>query len=92
MNLFREKEIDVNVALTVNVWRFRAKPLFLLKIYLTKEQVKYHLKFDIFCLLQLHLIHWNSTKYSSLEDALGKPDGIAIIALFIQVHIYSTSL
>ena len=41
--------------------------------------------FDINFFLQLHLIHWNCTQYSSLDEALGKPDGIAIVALFIQV-------
>ncbi|CAH1779940.1 unnamed protein product [Owenia fusiformis] len=35
--------------------------------------------------MELHLIHFNTTLYSSLEQAMGKPDGIAIIALFIQV-------
>ncbi|XP_070536616.1 carbonic anhydrase-related protein-like isoform X2 [Ptychodera flava] len=35
--------------------------------------------------MELHLIHWNSSRYSSLEEAMGKPDGIAVVALFIQV-------
>lgn len=46
--------------------------------------------FKMFFLLfpfQLHLIHWNSTTYSTLEEAMGKPHGISIIALFIQVWI-----
>ncbi|XP_072013480.1 carbonic anhydrase-related protein-like isoform X2 [Amphiura filiformis] len=34
--------------------------------------------------MELHLVHWNS-KYGNLQEAMGKPDGIAIIALFIQV-------
>lgn len=36
-------------------------------------------------LLQLHLIHWNSTLFNTLEDALGKRNGVLIIALFVQV-------
>ncbi|XP_033116269.1 carbonic anhydrase-related protein-like isoform X2 [Anneissia japonica] len=35
--------------------------------------------------MELHLIHWNSTLYSSLEEAMGKPDGICIVSLFIQI-------
>ncbi|EMP36091.1 Carbonic anhydrase-related protein [Chelonia mydas] len=33
----------------------------------------------------LHLIHWNSTRYSSIDEAVGKKHGIAIIALFVQI-------
>ncbi|XP_056158004.1 LOW QUALITY PROTEIN: carbonic anhydrase-related protein-like, partial [Lampris incognitus] len=35
--------------------------------------------------LQLHLIHWNSTLFNSVEDALGKKNGVLIIALFVQI-------
>lgn len=35
---------------------------------------------------QLHLIHWNSTLFGSIDEAVGKPHGIAIIALFVQVN------
>ncbi|XP_023191818.1 carbonic anhydrase-related protein isoform X1 [Xiphophorus maculatus] len=35
--------------------------------------------------MELHLIHWNSTLFNSLEDALGKKNGILIIALFVQI-------
>lgn len=39
------------------------------------------------CLLtQLHLIHWNSTLFGSIDEAVGKLHGIAIIALFVQVN------
>ncbi|XP_053876811.1 carbonic anhydrase-related protein isoform X2 [Malaclemys terrapin pileata] len=34
--------------------------------------------------MELHLIHWNSTLYSSIDEAVGKKHGIAIIALFVQ--------
>uniref|UniRef100_A0A8C0W9B2 Alpha-carbonic anhydrase domain-containing protein n=1 Tax=Castor canadensis TaxID=51338 RepID=A0A8C0W9B2_CASCN len=34
---------------------------------------------------QLHLIHWNSTLFGSIDEAVGKPHGIAIIALFVQI-------
>ncbi|MBN3277685.1 CAH8 protein, partial [Polyodon spathula] len=33
----------------------------------------------------LHLIHWNTTLYSSIDEALGKRNGILIIALFVQI-------
>ncbi|EPY80295.1 hypothetical protein CB1_000844021 [Camelus ferus] len=32
----------------------------------------------------LHLIHWNATLFSSIDEAVGKTHGIAIIALFVQ--------
>ncbi|KAF7246182.1 Carbonic anhydrase-related protein [Varanus komodoensis] len=32
----------------------------------------------------LHLIHWNSTMYHSINEAVGKKNGITIIALFVQ--------
>lgn len=35
--------------------------------------------------LQLHLIHWNTTMYHSIDEAVGKKNGIVIIALFVQV-------
>uniref|UniRef100_A0A8B9K800 Carbonic anhydrase n=1 Tax=Astyanax mexicanus TaxID=7994 RepID=A0A8B9K800_ASTMX len=35
--------------------------------------------------MELHLIHWNSTLFNSVEDAMGKKNGILIIALFVQV-------
>ncbi|KAF3858868.1 hypothetical protein F7725_012069 [Dissostichus mawsoni] len=35
--------------------------------------------------MELHLIHWNSTLFNSLEDALGKKNGVVIIALFVQI-------
>lgn len=37
-------------------------------------------------LTQLHLIHWNSTLFGNIDEAVGKPHGIAIIALFVQVN------
>lgn len=40
----------------------------------------------LFLLTQLHLIHWNSTLFGSIDEAVGKPRGIAIIALFVQVN------
>ncbi|KAL7832381.1 hypothetical protein AOLI_G00299290 [Acnodon oligacanthus] len=35
--------------------------------------------------MELHLIHWNSTLFNSVEEAMGKRNGILIIALFVQV-------
>ncbi|XP_008570349.1 PREDICTED: carbonic anhydrase-related protein [Galeopterus variegatus] len=35
--------------------------------------------------MELHLIHWNSTLFGSIDEAVGKPQGIAIIALFVQI-------
>ncbi|GAB5583992.1 carbonic anhydrase-related protein isoform X1 [Prionailurus iriomotensis] len=35
--------------------------------------------------MELHLIHWNATLFGSIDEAVGKPHGIAIIALFVQI-------
>uniref|UniRef100_A0A8D2LFI7 Alpha-carbonic anhydrase domain-containing protein n=1 Tax=Varanus komodoensis TaxID=61221 RepID=A0A8D2LFI7_VARKO len=35
--------------------------------------------------MELHLIHWNSTMYHSINEAVGKKNGITIIALFVQI-------
>ncbi|XP_046929926.1 carbonic anhydrase-related protein isoform X1 [Lynx rufus] len=42
---------------------------------------------EVTCLLftQLHLVHWNATLFGSIDEAVGKPHGIAIIALFVQI-------
>lgn len=43
---------------------------------------------------ELHLVHWNSTKYNSFAEAAGHPDGLAVLGVFLQVrnnfqlHIY----
>ncbi|XP_074841811.1 carbonic anhydrase 1 [Carettochelys insculpta] len=34
---------------------------------------------------ELHLVHWNSDKYSSFAEASDKPDGLAVIAVFLKV-------
>ncbi|KAM9460217.1 carbonic anhydrase-related protein-like isoform 2-T2 [Salvelinus alpinus] len=35
--------------------------------------------------MELHLIHWNTTLFNSVEEALGKKNGVLIIALFVQI-------
>lgn len=37
--------------------------------------------------VQLHLVHWNSSKYGSPEEAVTKPDGLAVLGMFITVYI-----
>uniref|UniRef100_A0A2K6G9L5 Carbonic anhydrase 1 n=2 Tax=Propithecus coquereli TaxID=379532 RepID=A0A2K6G9L5_PROCO len=32
----------------------------------------------------LHIVHWNSAKYSSLAEAVSKADGLAIIAVLMK--------
>ncbi|XP_021571805.1 carbonic anhydrase 1 isoform X2 [Carlito syrichta] len=34
---------------------------------------------------ELHIVHWNSAKYSSFAEAASKPDGLAIIAVLMKV-------
>lgn len=34
---------------------------------------------------ELHIVHWNSAKYSSAAEASSKPDGLAIIGVLLKV-------
>lgn len=36
---------------------------------------------------QLHLVHWNSDKYSLFEEAVMEDNGLAVIGVFLKVHI-----
>lgn len=33
---------------------------------------------------ELHLVHWNCEKYSSFAEAVDKPDGLAVLGIFIK--------
>ncbi|XP_075250592.1 uncharacterized protein LOC142342850 [Convolutriloba macropyga] len=35
--------------------------------------------------MEVQLVHWNSSLYASYEEALGKPHGVCICALFVQI-------
>lgn len=37
------------------------------------------------CVLQLHVVHYNSDKYKSFDEAKDKPDGLAVLAFFYEV-------
>uniref|UniRef100_A0A8C8RM47 Carbonic anhydrase n=1 Tax=Pelusios castaneus TaxID=367368 RepID=A0A8C8RM47_9SAUR len=41
---------------------------------------------------ELHLVYWNSDKYSSFAEALDKPDGLAAIAVFLTVGSHNEHL
>jgi len=34
---------------------------------------------------QLHVVHWNSEKYSSFVEAACQSDGLAVMAVFLKV-------
>ncbi|NXV86840.1 CAH1 anhydrase, partial [Calonectris borealis] len=36
---------------------------------------------------ELHLIHWNMDKYSNVAEAFNKPDGLAIVTVFLKVNV-----
>ena len=38
-----------------------------------------------FLLFQLHIVHWNSDKYSSFGEAADKPDGLCVLGIFVEV-------
>lgn len=39
-----------------------------------------------FVCFQLHLVHWNSDKYSLFEEAVMEDNGLAVIGVFLKVH------
>ncbi|KAF6216008.1 hypothetical protein GE061_000345 [Apolygus lucorum] len=34
---------------------------------------------------ELHLVHWNSEKYSSFKEAASQPDGLAVLGVFMEI-------
>ncbi|GBP29280.1 Carbonic anhydrase [Eumeta japonica] len=40
---------------------------------------------------ELHLVHWNTTKYNSFVEAAGQPDGLAVLGVFLTVSAYNLS-
>lgn len=36
---------------------------------------------------QLHLVHWNSDKYSLFEEAVMEDNGLAVIGVFLKVNV-----
>lgn len=36
---------------------------------------------------ELHIVHWNSSKYASFHEAAGHPDGLAVLGVFMKVNI-----
>ncbi|XP_063701673.1 carbonic anhydrase 1 [Culicoides brevitarsis] len=34
---------------------------------------------------ELHLVHWDKSKYSSFAEAAGQPDGLAVLGVFLKV-------
>lgn len=65
------------------------------KIKLTAFSSLYNWIIFICFYFQLHLVHWN-TKYPSFGDAASKPDGLAVVGVFLKVstncnpHIVNT--
>lgn len=35
---------------------------------------------------ELHLVHWNHTKYPTFEEAAKHPDGLAVLGVFLKVN------
>lgn len=35
---------------------------------------------------ELHIVHWNSSKYKSFQEAAGHPDGLAVLGVFLKVQ------
>uniref|UniRef100_A0A8C5QML1 Carbonic anhydrase n=1 Tax=Leptobrachium leishanense TaxID=445787 RepID=A0A8C5QML1_9ANUR len=41
---------------------------------------------------ELHIVHWNSGKYSTYVEAASQPDGLAVIGVFLKIGEHSTQL
>lgn len=41
---------------------------------------------------ELHLVHWNATKYASFNEAALHPDGLAVLGVFLQVGEHNSEL
>lgn len=41
-----------------------------------------------FACSQLHLVHWNTTKYRTFAEAAKAPDGLAVLGVFLKVWDY----
>lgn len=41
---------------------------------------------------ELHLVHWNTTKYKSFNEAASQPDGLAVLGVFLKVSVQLKSL
>ncbi|XP_074740002.1 carbonic anhydrase 1-like isoform X1 [Strix uralensis] len=41
---------------------------------------------------ELHLIHWNADKYSNVAEAFDKPDGLAIVTVFLKLGLCNENL
>ncbi|XP_062582204.1 carbonic anhydrase-related protein-like isoform X2 [Saccostrea cucullata] len=42
--------------------------------------------------MEVQLVHWNTTMFQNFEEALGKPNGICIISLFVQIGKENTGI
>lgn len=40
---------------------------------------------------ELHLVHWNTTKYPTFEAAAAHPDGLAVLGVFLKVSCNTTN-
>ncbi|KFZ49515.1 Carbonic anhydrase 1, partial [Antrostomus carolinensis] len=41
---------------------------------------------------ELHFIHWNADKYSNVAEAFDKPDGLAIVTVFLKLGLCNENL
>ncbi|XP_048372144.1 carbonic anhydrase 5A, mitochondrial isoform X2 [Sphaerodactylus townsendi] len=41
---------------------------------------------------ELHLVHWNSCKFSSFEEAVMEDDGLAVIGVFLKIGVRHSGL
>ncbi|XP_075069843.1 carbonic anhydrase 13-like [Mixophyes fleayi] len=41
---------------------------------------------------ELHIVHWNSAKYSSFEEAAIKPDGLAVLGVFLKIGDHNKNI
>ena len=52
----------------------------------SKSNTIYNSIFNL--IFQLHLVHWNRSKYDSPNVAAGEPDGLAVLGIFLEVRLH----
>ena len=40
--------------------------------------------------LQLHIVHYNKSKYSSFAEAASAADGLSVLGVFLKVRLHAT--
>lgn len=59
---------------------------------ITNTSIIYFIRYILFAIfmLQLHLVHWNTSKYNTFAEAAKASDGLAVLGVFLKVSNHSS--